>query len=87
MISSIPQEESGKTELTGFGTSHSTTCSKPKGPFRLSKSKILPHLVTNWCGVKVSSWGEGDGDNHNTVPDESITQLHLFTWSPLAFLN
>lgn len=43
MISSIPQEKSSKTELTGLGTSHNTTSSEPKGPVRLSKSKIIPY--------------------------------------------
>lgn len=44
-------------------------------------------LVRSWCGMKVSCRGKEMETATTQNQDESTTQLHLFTWSPLAFLN
>lgn len=82
MISSIPQEGSGKTELTAFGTSHHTICSSQKDHSDSPSPKYLLPLSQKlvWCEgeqLEVRGW-----DNHNTVPGwehHTATFAHLVT--------
>lgn len=84
MISSIPQKESGKTELPGFGTSHHAICSSHKDHSDSPSPKYLLTLSQKlvWCEgeqLEVRGW-----DNHNTAPGwehHTAAFAHLVTSS------
>lgn len=81
MISSIPQE--GKTEqiradrIWHITQYHMLKAKRTIQILQIQNSSLL--LVRNWCGVKVSSWGGGDGDTqHSTRMEVSYS----YTCSP-----